>query len=290
MVHLVRPHQYIVIFDADNLAHPDFLKETDRYVTAGFTCIQGERTAKNTDNNFAAPDSLGEHYKNYIDRYAPFVLGSSSVISGSGMATETSLYSDYLNSPAIQEGQYLGKKMLQEDKILQNFILNQGGRIAFAKSAVCYDEKVQSAAAVETQRSRWLFSYFQNLPNTFGHFFRGVFSLNWNRFFFGLITLPLPMFLQVGVAGLIFILGLFLDIRVSMAIAVTMLIFAGTVLLSLSYSGVPGLVAKALTALPSFIWRQARALLKMRNPQKNFQHTEHSKVVTLDDVIKEDKP
>ena len=56
MEHLVRPHQYIVIFDADNLAHPDFLKETDRYVTAGFTCIQGERTAKNTDNNFAAAD------------------------------------------------------------------------------------------------------------------------------------------------------------------------------------------------------------------------------------------
>ena len=156
-----RAHDYTVIFDADNLAHPQFLEEIDRYVGAGFRCIQGQRTAKNLDTDYAALDSMGEHYKNYIEREVPYRLGGSAVISGSGMATETDLYKAYLASPAIEQGKHQWKKMLQEDKILQNFLLWRGERIAYAREALVYDEKVERGDAVETQRSRWLFSYFQ---------------------------------------------------------------------------------------------------------------------------------
>jgi cellulose synthase/poly-beta-1,6-N-acetylglucosamine synthase-like glycosyltransferase len=285
MERLVRSHDYIAVFDADNLAHPDFLTVIDQYAAAGHHSIQGQRTAKNTDNAFAAADSVGELYKNYIERYAPWLLGSSAVISGSGMAVETGLYQAYLQSPAIQEGQHLGKRMLQEDKILQNFLLLRGESIAFAQKAVCYDEKIQNADAVQTQRSRWLFSYFQNLPNTLRILISGIIHLDWNRFFFGLVTLSLPMFIQVGLAFLLFILGWFVAPVWSVALTAAVTVFAFTVLWTLSLSGAPGLVRRAFIAIPTFIWRQMRALLGMRNPDKNFKHTEHTKVVTVDEVL-----
>ena len=180
-----RLHTYTVVMDADNLAHPKFLEEVNKYANSGHLCIQGQRTAKNMDTSISAADSLGEIYKNYVERYAPYLIGGSSVISGSGMATETQLYRAYLESPEIEQGKHQWKKMLQEDKILQNFLLRRNDRIVYAWDAVIYDEKVETADAVQTQRSRWLFSYFQNLPNALGILRRGLTGLSWNQFYFG---------------------------------------------------------------------------------------------------------
>ncbi|MEL6718945.1 MAG: glycosyltransferase [Bacteroidota bacterium] len=130
--HFVRSHDYIAVFDADNLAHPEFLSELNRYANAGHRAIQGQRTAKNLNTTMAAVDALGEFYKNYVERYVSYLLGSSSVISGSGMAVESELYKAYLNSPEIQAGKEKWKKMLQEDKILQNFLLRRKQRIVYA--------------------------------------------------------------------------------------------------------------------------------------------------------------
>lgn len=293
----VRKHDFIVIFDADNLAHPNFLEEISHYVGAGFLCVQGRRTAKNTDNSFAAADSLGEIYKNHIERYAPFLLGGSSVISGSGMATETALYQAYLDGPEIQAGRHLGKKMLQEDKILQNFLVQRGIRIAYAIHAVCYDEKVQSGEAVETQRSRWLYSYFQNLPNAFGLLVQGMKRLNWNQLYFGWITSAPPMFIQVGLALILLVINLifwpedggFSRFIWHVAPLIALLIFAGNVFWTLSLSGAPDAVWRAVGAMPAFVWRQFRGLFKMRNPNKHFKHTEHTQYVSVDEVLKKEE-
>ena len=184
MNNYVRKHDYTVVFDADNLAHPNFLTEINKYANAGHRSIQGQRTAKNLDTTYACLDSLGEFYKNYIERYATYLIGSSAVISGSGMAVETDLYRAYLDSPEIEQGKHQWKKMLQEDKILQNFLLRKNEDIAYAWNAIIYDEKVTTGDAVETQRSRWLFSYFQNLPNSIGIIRRGITNFSFNQLFF----------------------------------------------------------------------------------------------------------
>ena len=195
MENYVRKHDYTVVFDADNLAHPDFLLEINKYANNGHYAIQGQRTAKNLDTIYACADATGEFYKNYIERYVPYMLGSSTVISGSGMAVETELYSAYLASPEIEIGKTQWKKMLQEDKILQNNLLYKDEKIVYAKNAIVFDEKVVSGEQVETQRSRWLFSYFQNLPNSSGLILKGLTRLSWNQFFFGLITIAPPLFI-----------------------------------------------------------------------------------------------
>ncbi len=288
MANYRRPHDYTVVFDADNLAHPQFLTEINRYARAGYVCIQGQRTAKNLDTSYAALDSLGEHYKNYLERYVPYLLGGSAVISGSGMATRTDVYAAYLAAPEIQQGQNQWKKMLQEDKILQNFLLRQNHRIAYARQAKVYDEKVETGAAVATQRSRWLFSYFQNLPNSSGLLLRGLTHGSWNQVYFGFVTLVLPMFIQLGAALALAMLGLFIAPWWTLALVLAVGIFALNILWTLRLDNAPPSVWAALWQVPKFVWRQVLGLLRMRDPNKNFQHTEHRKYVSVDEIL--DKP
>ncbi len=280
-----RPHGYTVVFDADNLAHPQFLTEINRYADAGYVCIQGQRTAKNLDTTYAALDSMGEHYKNYIERYVPYLLGGSSVISGSGMATRTDVYRAYLNSPEIQQGQNQWKKMLQEDKILQNFLLRQDHRIAYARQAIVYDEKVETGAAVATQRSRWLFSYFQNLPNSSGLLLRGLGRGSWNQIYFGFVTLVLPMFIQLAAALVLAVLGLFIAPVWSLVLVGAVAIFSLNILWTLRLDAAPPQIWAALWQVPKFVLRQLTGLFRMRNPNKNFQHTEHKKYVSVEEIL-----
>ncbi|MEM9848037.1 MAG: glycosyltransferase, partial [Bacteroidota bacterium] len=225
----VRPHDYIAVFDADNLAHPEFLSTLNRYANAGHRSIQGQRTAKNLDSTMAAVDALGEFYKNYVERYVSYLLGSSAVISGSGMAVQTDLYMAYLNSPEIQTGKTQWKKMLQEDKILQNFLLKKEERIAYAWDAIVYDEKVSTAEAVETQRSRWLYSYFQNLPNSSTLLWRGISGFNWNQLLFGLITIAPPLFILLGISATLAFVSLFIDPWVTATFILALMLFVGTI-------------------------------------------------------------
>jgi cellulose synthase/poly-beta-1,6-N-acetylglucosamine synthase-like glycosyltransferase len=282
----VRDHEYTVIWDADNLAHPYFLETVNQYANLGYKAIQGQRTAKNLDTMMAAADSLGEFYKNYVERQVPPLLGSSTVISGSGMAVEQDLYESYLYGEEITKGKELWKKMMQEDKILQNHILRAGEQIVYAQDALCYDEKVTSANEVETQRSRWLFSYFQNIPNSTGFILKGLFTFNWNKLFFGLVTASLPLFILIGTSGLIFLMSLMIDWRISAAFVAAISIFIGNIFFCLYLSNVPSMVWSAVHAIPTFVLRQFMGLFKMFNPNKNFKHSEHKVAVSIDEVMK----
>lgn len=282
----VRDHEYIAVFDGDNLAHPDFFKEINKYANAGHRSIQGQRTAKNLDTRYACMDALGEFYKNYVERYVPYLIGSSAVISGSGMAVESKLYQAYLNGEEIQKGKEKWKKMLQEDKILQNDLLDKNEKIAYAWNAIVYDEKVTTGDAVETQRSRWLYSYFQNLPNSSRILAKGILGWSWNQLLFGLVTIAPPLFIMLAVAVGLTCIGLLIQPIMSVILIAAMAIFSLNILLTLYLSKVPSQVWAAVWSLPLFVLKQVTALLKMGNPNKNFKHTEHTRKVTIDDVLK----
>ena len=289
-----RAHDYVVVCDADNLAHPRFLAEINQYANAGYLAIQGQRTAKNIDSPIAAADAVGEFYKNYIERYGAYRVGSSAVISGSGMAVERELYWAYLHGPDITAGKEKWKKMLQEDKILQNFLLREDYDIAYAWNAIIFDEKVADGDAVETQRSRWLYSYFQNVPNSLGILRRGVTNASWNQFFFGLVTISPPLFIHLAFSGLVgaICLGVGLGFGVSpltVAGAVTfaaLYLFAANLIWTLYLSRAPRSLWANLYGVPLFAARQVTALLRMGNPNKNFKHTEHRVTVSIDEVMK----
>lgn len=285
----VRQHDFTVIFDADNLAHPDFLSHINTYANQGFVAIQGQRTAKNLNTTYARLDSLGEFYKNYVDRYVPYLLGSSSVIAGSGMAVQTSHYKNYLYGNEIQQGQHLWKKMLQEDKILQNHLLRQNLTIAFAKVAIVYDEKVTTGKAVETQRSRWLYSYFQNIRNASHILWLGLKNFSFNQFWFGLVTIAPPMFILFGVSLMLAIFSIWASPLVGIFLIVAILVFGANVLWCLYLSDAPKSIWAAIWAIPFFIFRQFLGLFKMRNPNKFFTHSETKENLSVDDILDRSK-
>lgn len=284
--HYKRDHEYTIILDADNLAHPNFLQEINKYCNSGMKTIQGQRTAKNLDTVYACADSTGEFYKNYIERYAPYLIGSSSVISGSGMAVETNLYKEYLYGEEIQQGQHKWKKMLQEDKILQNFLMDKNEKISYAWDAIIYDEKVVSGEQVETQRSRWLFSYFQNLPNSTGFILKGIKNFSFNQLFFGFMTASPPLFITVFIAMILAVVSFFVNPLISLNLVIALGIFVLNILLTLYLSKVPSEIWKALWGMPLFVLNQIRGLLKMGNPNKNFKHSEHTRTVSIDELVK----
>lgn len=288
----VRDHEYILILDPDNLAKPDFLTIINQYIHAGFDAVQGKRTAKNLDTIYACGAATGELYKNYIERYVPYVLGSSATIAGSAMAVEASLYKAYLHSEEIRQCLDAGQVIVAEDKLLQNFLVTKGYRIAFAQDAIMYDEKVSEGEQVKRQRKRWLFSYFQNIPNSIKFLLQGALKLNVNQLLLGLAAIAPPLFillfaaLGLGLADLTLAITGWLPATWVLAMVAAVFTFIANIFFVLYLAKAPQKVWASLWGIPFFIGQQVLALLKMGKARKDFLVTTHTKKVSLEEVMK----
>lgn len=287
LAHFVREHEAIVIFDPDNLAKPDFLSILNDYLHAGFKAVQGRRAAKNLDTIYACADATGEIYKNYVERYAPYLLGSSPTIAGSGMAVETSLFKAYLQDEKITGSLKSNRVIVAEDKILQNFLVGEKLQIAYAKNAILFDEKISTGAQVERQRSRWLYSYFENFPNTVAFIGRGLLGINRNQFLFGLITASPPLFVLLLSSFVLWLISIFISKSLFFSFSLGILVFIGNIFLVLLLSNAPKEIWKAVWGMPLFVFRQFLALLKMQRSRKDFMPTQNKKAVSIDEVMRE---
>lgn len=306
MAHFVQTHSHIVIFDPDNLAKSDFLAQLNTYIQAGYNAVQGKRIAKNLDTNYACADALGEIYKNYIERYVPFQLGSSASIAGSGMAISSPLFEGFLQCNAIAKLQAAQQVVAAEDKILQNYLVNQQQIIAFAPHALLYDEKVQSGEQVTRQRTRWLFAYFENANNALRHLINGIVRRNWNSLLFGFLSIIPPLFillLSAILLGCIDIAAVWLTqtnllavikgiaplkntfwVIMSLFIWLSILTFALNILLTLYLDKAPKAIWQSLTQLPLFIFRQMKSLLQIKKAKSDFLTTQHNKMINIEDI------
>ncbi len=284
--HFQRPHDAIVIFDPDNIAEQNFLSTINQYLSAGYQAVQGKRTAKNLDTVYACADATGEIYKNYVERHAPYLIGSSPTIAGSGMAVNAELFKAYLQNERITGRLEDQKVIAAEDKILQNFIVRKKLQIAFADDAIIYDEKVSTGSQVQRQRSRWLYSYFENLPHALPFILKGISGLNINQLIFGFTTSSPPLFILLFSSLLLIPIAYFIDVRLSWMMFAGVMIFSGNILLSLALSGAPKEIWFALWAMPLFVLRQFLALFKMKLARKDFLVTHNQKKQTIEEIQK----
>ncbi len=275
-----RPHNYILILDADNLLHVSALENMNQMVVNGCKAIQGQRTAKNLDTPIAALDALSELYYNVSQRWAPYCIGSSATIAGSGMAIEASFFRNYVNT-LLGEGD---KLILAEDKLLQMMLVESGIQIAYCREALIFDEKVREGAQVQRQRTRWLRSWFDHWGQAIKITLGGIKSGNWNRFYFGLMLSVPPMFLLVGgllglgFAGLLFSTGLFLLAASGLGI------FGIGFLWALLLAPAPQAVWRAIPFIPVFALRQLLAILKIKASNKDFMATTHTQDLSIEKV------
>jgi cellulose synthase/poly-beta-1,6-N-acetylglucosamine synthase-like glycosyltransferase len=278
----VREHEAVIIFDPDNVAHPEFLKIINGYLAKGFLAVQGRRIAKNLDSLYASLDALGEVYYNHITRQALYQIGSSAVIAGSGMAIETALLRKILSAPELAPTK---RVIAAEDKIFQEHIVRSGKRIAFAGNALVYDEKVSTGAQVTRQRTRWLYSYFEYVRKAIVLMFSGIVRRNFNMFYFGLATAVPPLIVVLGSAFTMLLLSLLLKTGTAVCWIAGWLLFSGNVFYILAAQNADRRIWRSLWGIPLFLWKQCFSLLNMKESKKDFMVTTHTKHYRIDDIL-----
>lgn len=276
----VRKHDALIIFDSDNLAHPDFIHNVNLLFNAGYKAVQGERKAKNLESSYACLDEARDIYYNFYDRQVMFRVGSSSSLAGSGMAFDVDLYKSCLNPENIVGG---------FDKILQANIVSSGQRIAYAKKAVTYDEKVSKSAQLEKQRTRWINSWFKYFILGFGIFFRGLITFNFNKALFGFLLLRPPLFIFILPSVLILIINYFVLLPLFYTVIISFVIFILTFIFSMIINKTDKRVWKSLFSIPLFVYRQVLSLFHLKKANKQFLETEHTHLVYIEDVLEKIK-
>lgn len=275
--HFVRKHDALVIFDSDNLVHPNYLNVLNRYFQQGYRAVQTHMLSKNTSTVYSRLDSIGHIYHTFLERQMRMELGFSAHILGLGIAIDIELYK------AIMYKDRLGGF----DKKLQADIVKKIPRLAYAEEAIVYDEKVDDGKTLEKQRTRWIFTYFHYFKTNLDLFITGIKRLNVNLIYFGLIVLRPPLFIVLGSAFLFGLANLFIDPVYSLIWLLILVIYmVSFILIILTQSKQKGM-GNALLFVPVFVFRQVKALLKIKQAGKSFLKTEHTKVLYIEDILNE---
>lgn len=275
-----KKHTHVVIFDPDNLVPSHFLGVVNRYHAAGFQAVQGKRIAKNTSGTYAALDALGEYYYDFAVRNAPYLLGSSSTIAGSGMSLEKEIYQHNIS----HEMEVLKDKglVVAEDKSLQVQLVGNGLRIGYAAAAIVFDEKITAAPQIGRQRSRWLNSYFGQIPTSFRLLLKGLVSGDWNSIFFAVMVSMPPMVILVAISILLAFTALWINVSYFFLIGGSLILFGLGFLTILLLNHTPSEVIKAIPKIPLFVWGQLSGMLNIRKANKDFMATSHEEITEIE--------
>ncbi len=273
-----RPHNIVTIIDSDNLVHPAYLSELNKWFSKGYQAVQGVRKAKNTNTEYASIDAINELYYLFYDRKILFNIGSSCMLSGSGMAFTTTLYQQCLGGRDASGAGF--------DKILQKEILVRRNRIAFAEGAIVYDEKTASAEQLVKQRARWINTWFRFVKFGYIVTWHGIKNLNLNQFLFGFIMQRPPLFLLLILSMLIAIINLFINPLYTLVWAGLLGLFTLGFFIALANSETDKKLYASLKHIPKFIFLQVKSLLKAKRANQLSVSTEHSYHKEMEEIKK----
>lgn len=278
--HFEAAHDVLIILDADNLVHPQYLATLNGYFNKGFRAVQTNMLAKNLDTTYAQLDAAGNYFSNFIDRRMRMELGLSANIWGLGIAIETALYKE-----VIYKNFFGGF-----DKKIQADIVKLIPRLAYAEDAIVYDEKIDTGDALETQRTRWINAYFKYFKYGWDVLATGVQRGSFNLFFFGWNLLRPPLFLQVLLAMLLVVANYWMSPYAMFGWLAILVIFPLSFLVIVAVMSSDSRVVKALLYLPFFFLRQIKALLHIGKANKAYLQTVNNKVIYIEDVLKPGVP
>lgn len=186
---LERRYDGIVIFDADNLVHPDFLMEMNNRICKGEQVIQGYLDAKNPhDTWITGTFAIAFWVSNHLWYLAKYNLGLSCALGGTGMCI----------SSDILERFGWGATCLTEDMEFTMKILQKGIRTTWAHDAVVYDEKPLTFKQSWRQRKRWAQGHFDVASRYMFNLLIAGIKQRDIRLFDGVIQLLQPYFLLLS--------------------------------------------------------------------------------------------
>ena len=203
-------------------------------------------------------------------------MGISSAIWGSGIVVDLALYKE------VKYTNFLGGF----DKKLQSYLVQRVRHIAFAPEAILYDEKISNGSSLETQRTRWISSYFKYFGESWQIFFNGLKKANFNLVYFGFITLRPPLFIVLGICIFFTVINYFVSYSLFYVWLVLLFFFCLSFFLIVIIKAKNMSFVMTMLKLPLFMLRQVFALLKLRNAKKEFLKTKHTKLLYIDDLLR----
>ena len=179
----------VAIFDADNLVHPNFLKEMNNRLLKGDKIVQGFLDAKNPyDTWVSGTFAIAFWIIDYISHQAKTNIGLSAVLGGTGMV---------ITLDVIKK---LGWRAtcLTEDMEFTMRALTHGIKTTWAADAVVYDEKPLTFYQSCVQRKRWAQGQFDVAHRFIPKMIRAGWKLKDIRIWDGCIYLFQPYFLMLS--------------------------------------------------------------------------------------------
>lgn len=277
-----RPHERLTIIDSDNLVHPDYLNQLNRFFDKGYKAVQGVRAAKNLNTTLACLDAARDLYYHFYDGKVLFAAGSSATLAGSGMAFETQLYRDSLEHLDVTGAGF--------DKVLQTAIVQKDLRIAFAEHAIVYDEKTTDSTQLVNQRARWINTWFRYFRFGFQLLSLGIVNWSRNQFLFGFILLRPPLFIFLALSVLMMLVNLVLwQLIPVICWTAALLLFVAGFAIAVVQPETDKRIYRSLVNIPKFMFYQVLSLLKSRRANKRSVATKHYHTADIDNVLSDKK-
>ena len=135
-----------VIFDADNVVHPDFLSKMNDALCEGYKVAQGFRDSKNPGDNWISGSySIFYWIQNFFFSKARMQMGGSASINGTGFMIKKEIIDEY----------GFNTYTLTEDVEFTAQCALRGIKVMFVEDAITYDEQPSEFKASWKQRKRW---------------------------------------------------------------------------------------------------------------------------------------
>jgi len=267
-----------MILDADNIMEHDVLSKINDAFNRGFLAVQGHRTAKNTNTNFAVLDAISEEINNTIFRKGHRSLGLSSALIGSGMAIDYNIYKKFM-----AEIDSVG-----EDKELEMRLLKNNYTIEYLEDAYIFDEKTSQSKVFVNQRRRWIAAQLLHFRDYFIPGFIHLLKTGNIDFFDKVLQMIQPP--RILLSGILFLLTLssgiiyFFDVNVvsqyfilDFSYWLPLLLLTGIILLiTVPRKFYNTRTLRALLSLPAGFVLMFLSLLKIKGAGSRFIHTTHS--------------
>ncbi len=276
MRHLAERDEVLVIFDPDNLVHPNFLYTLNSWYNQGYEAVQGNLQSKNKEGVYAKLDSLGVLMGNFLERDVRSTLGLSVNIWGCGVSVKKEVYQKIIFDAKSRTGGF--------DKHMQAEIARNVSRIGYAREAIVYDEKVDDGPNFERQRIRWINAYFKFLGEAFRLLLTGFRKRDFNLIYFGYNLIRLPWFLLLLFACAIAATDWLIYPTLTHVWLIVLALFFLSFVAIIAIRPEGRSVSQALVFIPLLFYHQLRALFRISG--RSLPKTEHSKILYIDDILR----
>jgi len=270
MERFIRHHDAITIIDSDNLVHPEFLRNMNRFFQLGYQAVQGIREPKNLDTTIACLDGARDIYYHFYDCKVLFQIGSSSTLAGSGMAFSASLYGNFLKSNSVVGAGF--------DKVLQAWLVSSNIKIAFSEDASVYDEKTSKTDQLVQQRSRWINSWFKYAFFGIKLLKKGIMGVNRHQILFGIVLLRPPLFIFLALSFVLMLTNLLLGSKMIFLVwLLALVLFSASFYAALAINKADKRIFRSLKNIPVFVFYQFVSLLNVRKANQISISTKHDR-------------